>query len=171
VTYDPARHHRRSIRVKGYDYAQPGAYFVTICAQDRECRFGTVADGVMHLNDAGRMVASVWDELPIFYPGVDIDAFVVMPNHIHGIIILHADPSHLVGAGPRACPYSGAGDGIGRGGGAGRQFGAEDVVVGGCGPPVQDDDDEAVCRWGEAGGLAAVSGTPVATELLRAYHP
>ena len=104
MTYDPARHHRRSIRVKGYDYAQPGAYFVTICAQDRECRFGTVADGVMHLNDAGRMVASVWDELPIFYPGVGIDAFVVMPNHIHGIIILHADPSHLVGAGPRACP-------------------------------------------------------------------
>ncbi len=97
MTGDPERHHRRSIRLKGYDYAQAGAYFVTVCTQDRACIFGDVVDGVMYPNDAGRMVQTVWDELSVFYPDVDTDGFVVMPNHIHGIVV-------LVGAGPRACP-------------------------------------------------------------------
>jgi REP element-mobilizing transposase RayT len=97
VRFDPERLHRRSIRLKGYDYSQPGAYFITICTQDRACLFGEVVDGEMRLNDAGQMVQDVWDELPAFYPGVQTDAFIVMPNHIHGIII-------LVGAGSHACP-------------------------------------------------------------------
>jgi len=97
VRFDPERLHRRSIRLKGYDYSQPGAYFIAICTQDRACLFGEVVDGEMRLNDAGQMVQDVWDELPAFYPGVQTDAFIVMPNHIHGIII-------LVGAGSRACP-------------------------------------------------------------------
>jgi putative transposase len=96
VRFDPERLHRRSIRLKGYDYSQPGAYFITICTQDRACLFGEVVDGEMRLNDAGQMVQDVWDELPAFYPGVQTDAFIVMPNHIHGIII-------LVGAGSHAC--------------------------------------------------------------------
>jgi REP element-mobilizing transposase RayT len=83
--------------LKGYDYSQPGAYFITICTQDRACLFGEVVDGEMRLNDAGQMVQDVWDELPAFYPGVQTDAFIVMPNHIHGIII-------LVGTGSHACP-------------------------------------------------------------------
>lgn len=99
MKYDPARCHRRSIRLKGYDYSQSGAYFVTIVAQDRACLFGEVVDGEMCLNDAGRMVGQIWEEIPSFYPGVETDAFVIMPNHIHGIII-------LVGAGPSACPMS-----------------------------------------------------------------
>jgi REP element-mobilizing transposase RayT len=82
--YDPVKHHRRSIRLKGYDYAQAGVYFVTICTQDRACLFGDVVDGEMRLGDAGRMIRSVWDEMPTFYPGVDTDEFVVMPNHVHG---------------------------------------------------------------------------------------
>nr|BAL59102.1 hypothetical conserved protein [Candidatus Acetothermum autotrophicum] len=94
---DPERHHRRSIRLRGYDYTQPGAYFVTICTQDRMCLFGEVVHGEMRFTDAGRMVHDVWNDLPNHYPGVTIDAFVVMPNHIHGIVV-------LVGAGPRACP-------------------------------------------------------------------
>jgi REP element-mobilizing transposase RayT len=97
VKYDPQRHHRRSIRLKGYDYSQAGAYFVTICTQNRVCLFGEVAEGEMWFNDAGQMVETVWGELPIFYPGVDIDGFVAMPNHIHGIIV-------LVGAAPRGRP-------------------------------------------------------------------
>lgn len=97
MTYDPDRHHRRSIRLTGYDYTAAGLYYVTIVAQDRECQFGTVVDGVMEPNDAGRMVATIWNELPAFYPGVGVDAFVVMPNHLHGIIVLTA-PSP-VGAG------------------------------------------------------------------------
>ena len=100
MRFDPERHHRRSIRLKGYDYTQPGAYFITICTQDRAYLFGEVVDGEMRLNNAGRMVQDVWNDLPTFYPGVQTDAFIVMPNHIHGIII-------LVGAGPRACPNPG----------------------------------------------------------------
>ena len=81
------RHHRRSIRLKGYDYSLAGAYFVTISTQDRVCVFGDVMAGVMRLNEAGRMVSTEWGALPARFPGVDLDAFVVMPNHIHGIIV------------------------------------------------------------------------------------
>ncbi len=98
MKYNPDIHHRRSIRLKQYDYSSEGAYFVTICAQHRQCLFGDVMDGEMRLNDAGKIILSVWDELPLYYPGANVDAFVVMPNHIHGIIVL------TVGAGPRACP-------------------------------------------------------------------
>jgi putative transposase len=94
---DPNRHHRRSIRLRGYDYTQPGAYFVTICTQNRACLFGEVVCGKMQSNDAGRMVQTVWKEIPVYYAGVAIDAFVVMPNHIHGIIV-------LVGAAPCGRP-------------------------------------------------------------------
>jgi putative transposase len=82
------RHHRRSIRLKGYDYSQAGAYFVTICTQDRACLFGDVVNGEMLLNAAGRMVQTVWDDVPNHYPGVELDAFVVMPNHVHGIVVV-----------------------------------------------------------------------------------
>jgi REP element-mobilizing transposase RayT len=115
MPYDPERHHRRSIRLKGYDYTQSGAYFFTIVTQDRMCLFGDVAGGDMQLGDAGAMVQTVWDEIPGHYPGVDIDAFVVMPNHIHGIIVLIgvpavSTPSPEVGAGPRTRPGSVAPD-------------------------------------------------------------
>jgi len=101
----PERHHRRSIRLKGYDYRQAGAYFVTICTQDRAFLFGQVVHDEMQLNDAGKMVYDVWNDLPAFYPGVQTDAFIVMPNHIHGIIILvGADPRACPDSGPRACP-------------------------------------------------------------------
>ncbi len=89
--YDPDRHHRRSIRLPGYDYASAGGYFVTICAQDRECLFGEVVDGEMRLNDAGRMVEAVWESLPERFPGLVLDILVVMPNHVHGVIFLDGD--------------------------------------------------------------------------------
>jgi len=97
MTYDPTEHHRRSIRLPAYDYAQAGAYFVTIVCKDRECAFGEVVDGEMVLNEPGRMIETVWRELPQHYAGVEVDTLVVMPNHVHGIII-------LVGAGPCARP-------------------------------------------------------------------
>ena len=109
---NPKKCHRRSIRLAGYDYRIAGAYFVTLCTQNRECLFGDIVGGEMMLNDAGRMVQGVWTELPHFYPGVDIDAFQIMPNHVHGIIILvGATPptTPVVGAGPRACPPPDAG--------------------------------------------------------------
>jgi len=85
------RHHRRSIRLKGYDYSQAGAYFITICTQDRACLFGDVVDGEMRLNDVGGMVHDEWLRTADMRPNVELDAFVVMPNHFHGIIILHPD--------------------------------------------------------------------------------
>ena len=100
MTYNPDIHHRRSIRLRGYDYSRAGAYFVTICTQNRECLFGEIKNGEMVLNGAGRMVQIVWDEMRGNYPGVETDDFIVMPNHIHGIIV-------LVGAGPCACPDTG----------------------------------------------------------------
>jgi REP element-mobilizing transposase RayT len=89
MEYDPEKHHRRSTRLGGYDYAQPGAYFVTVCTRGRACLFGHVLNGEMHLNEAGEIVASVWHGLPERFPGMEPDAFVVMPNHVHGVIVIH----------------------------------------------------------------------------------
>jgi len=105
MRFHPEHDHRRSIRLKGYDYRQAGAYFVTVCTQDRSFLFGEMVHGEMRLNDAGKMVYDVWNDLPAFYPGVQTDALIVMPNHIHGIIILvGADPRVCPNADPRVCP-------------------------------------------------------------------
>lgn len=82
------RWHRRSIRLAGYDYAQPGAYFVTICTQGRECSLGKARDGSVDLSHHGEIVQRAWNSLPEHYPHVGVDAFVIMPNHIHGVIVL-----------------------------------------------------------------------------------
>lgn len=79
---------RRSPRLAHYDYRTPGAYVVTACTQNRLCLFGEVRAGQMLRTPAGEMVATVWAECPAHYPGVDVDAFVVMPNHIHGLLWL-----------------------------------------------------------------------------------
>ncbi len=94
--FDPKIHHRRSIRLKGYDYSQAGAYFVTIVAWQRECLFGDVVDGEMVLNEFGVIVRSEWERTAEIRREVDLGAFVVMPNHFHGIVILHNDT--VVGA-------------------------------------------------------------------------
>jgi len=88
MKYDPEKHHRRSIRLKEYDYSQPGAYFITIVTQDRMCLFGEVVDGKMRLNAFGEIVAQTWYELPNHTPNVALDACIVMPNHMHGIIVI-----------------------------------------------------------------------------------
>ena len=89
MNFDINSHRRKLIRLRHYDYSQAGAYFITICVQNRECLFGNIIDGEMQLNDVGRMVQSLWKELPIFYFGSEIDEFVIMPNHFHAIIILN----------------------------------------------------------------------------------
>jgi len=96
MKYNPDIHHRRSIRLKHYDYSQSGAYFVTICAQNKTCLFGDVIDAQMILNGPGRMLQTEWDALPKRFSGIELDAFAVMPNHIHGIIFIVGAP--LVGA-------------------------------------------------------------------------
>ena len=88
MKYDPDIHHRRSIRLKGYDYSSPGAYFVTTVTRKRECLFGEVVEGSVHLSKMGVIVQQVWLDSPNRYSYVVLDAFCIMPNHIHGIIIL-----------------------------------------------------------------------------------
>ncbi len=87
---------RRSIRLKGYDYSGAGAYFVTIVALGRLCLFGEVVGEEVRLNEAGTMARRTWETLSRRFPGIGIDAFVVMPNHIHGIVII--DPANAASA-------------------------------------------------------------------------
>ena len=81
-----------SLRLRDYDYSNLGAYFVTICALDRRCPFGQVVDGEMRMNPEGQIVAETWTSLPAGIP-VATDAFIVMPNHVHGIVVIEAQPS------------------------------------------------------------------------------
>ena len=74
---------RKSIRLKGYDYSQPGGYFVTICTKNREMLFGDVVDGKMVLNSGGKIVKKCWFDIPAHFPNVCLDDFVIMPNHVH----------------------------------------------------------------------------------------
>lgn len=97
---DSFRHHRHSIRMKSYDYASEGAYFVTVCTQHRERLLGDVVNGEIELNDVGKMVLKWWNKLPSKFSNTKNDQFVVMPNHIHGII-------WIVGADPCVCPKNG----------------------------------------------------------------
>lgn len=88
MSYDPDKHHRRSIRLKGYDYSQPADYFVTICVQRRECLFGQIANGEMLPNEVGRMIERWWAKLADKFPSIEKDVYVVMPNHFHGIVMI-----------------------------------------------------------------------------------
>jgi putative transposase len=88
MSYNPGREHRRSTRLHGYDYAQAGTYFLTICTSDRAQLFGYVADEAMELTETGRIVVEEWERTPAVRPNVDLDAFVVMPDHLHGIIVV-----------------------------------------------------------------------------------
>ncbi|MFU8798355.1 MAG: transposase, partial [Gammaproteobacteria bacterium] len=88
MAYHPDIHHRRSIRLKDYDYSKEGAYFVTICTHEREYLFGEIVDGVMGLNDAGKVARQCWEDIPNHFPHVVLDVFVIMPNHIHGVVVI-----------------------------------------------------------------------------------
>ena len=98
MSFDQKNHHRKSIRLRNYYYSQEGSYFITTCTQNRECLFGSIVDGEMRLNVAGQLIQLVWDEISLFYPGIENDKFVIMPNHVHGII-------NIVGAPPPWLPY------------------------------------------------------------------
>ena len=114
MKYDPEIHHRRSIRLAGYDYSQSGMYFVTVCAQNRECLFGGVLNGEMVLNDAGIMVRKWFYELENKFTDIKCDEMIVMPNHIHFIVINTGDGISMknrtfvgtVGADLCVCPYA-----------------------------------------------------------------
>ena len=94
--YNPHIHHRRSIRLKGYDYTQAGLYFITICCQDRIFRFGHIENNEMKLNEYGQIAYDEWLKLPKRFPNFELDVFQIMPNHVHGIMMLNDEN---VGAG------------------------------------------------------------------------
>ena len=111
--YDPNVHHRRSLRWHKHDYASPGGYYATICVEGFRCLFGNVSAGVMDLNEAGRMVDSHWRAIPARFPAIQLDEWVVMPNHFHGILHIAgtAFDGALERAGTRPAPT--LGDAIG----------------------------------------------------------
>ena len=85
-------HNRRSIRLQGFDYSKAGYYFVTVCIHDRgKMLFGDVVNGKMEMNDAGKTAQRCWEEIPVHYQYVTLDEFQIMPNHVHGIIVIHDD--------------------------------------------------------------------------------
>ena len=88
MIYDPKIHRRRSIRLKGCDYSLPGAYFVTICVQDRRCDLGQIIKGEMIHSDLGLIVKDYWLQVGQHFPNVRVDSQVVMPNHVHAIIMI-----------------------------------------------------------------------------------
>ncbi len=96
MPYNPTHHHRRSIRLKGYNYSTPGAYFITLCTHQRQCLFGDIVDGEMRLNTLGNIARSHWQNLSRHHPHLQLDEFVIMPNHVHGILVISDTP---VGAG------------------------------------------------------------------------
>jgi putative transposase len=100
MKYNPDIHHRRSIRLTGFDYSQCGYYFITVCTRGRRCLFGEIKDGRMIVNDTGKMIGRWWNELKNKYANIEIGEYVVMPNHCHGIINIVAD----VGADRCVCP-------------------------------------------------------------------
>jgi len=82
------RPYRRSVRMQDYDYSQPGFYFVTICIEGHRCEFGEIIKGKMHLNEIGLIAQSMWQDLPRRFPVLQLDHFVIMPNHVHGLLEL-----------------------------------------------------------------------------------
>ena len=102
MPYNPQIHHRRSIRLKGYDYSQAGLYFITICYENKKYRFGEIVgagftpahgengpNAQMILNDFGIVAYNKWIKLPDRFSNFELDVFQIMPNHMHGIIMLN----------------------------------------------------------------------------------
>lgn len=107
--YNPKIHHRRSIRLKGYDYSQAGLYFITICSQNRICRFGEIVTATMILNHAGKMVDDEWLALVDRFPNIVLHEYSIMPNHFHCILEIVSNNSHVVGV-PLVGTQTGNGD-------------------------------------------------------------
>jgi putative transposase len=118
--FDPQKHHRRSIRLKGYDYSEAGAYYVTIVTYHRDLLFGEIVNEEMILNELGKIADECWRAIPDHFPFVELGTYVIMPNHVHGIIVIrniesssnvgatHASPLHIQNSSPQgaASPHS-----------------------------------------------------------------
>lgn len=96
--FNPLIHHRQSIRLKDYDYANAGSYFITLCTQDRRHLFGHIEEGIMHLSIIGEIVENQWLALPQRFPNIELGSFVIMPNHVHYIIEILENQNITVGS-------------------------------------------------------------------------
>jgi REP element-mobilizing transposase RayT len=108
MKYDPQKHHRRSIRLPDYDYSQPGAYFITLVTYQRDCLFGSIVQGEMQLSSMGKVAEDHWHLIPEHFAQVELGAYVIMPNHVHGIIIIngYSNASAFERTGTTmSCPY------------------------------------------------------------------
>jgi putative transposase len=92
MSYDPDKHHRQSIRLKGYDYSQPGGYFITLLAKDRKAIFGKIEGSQVRLNRISKLVKAYWLKIANHFDKTRLDAFVLMPSHLRGIIIIEGSP-------------------------------------------------------------------------------
>ena len=150
--YNPDIHHRRSIRLPGYDYASEGLYFVTMCVQNRECLFGEIKNNEMVLNDAGHMVEKWYHKTQEKFPDIVCHEMAIMPNHFHCIwenVGLHG--ASAVGADPCVRPVENGDDHINEGAHAGNEN-VQIISEGGhAGPPLQDTELGHIrghrCRW------------------------
>jgi putative transposase len=88
MIYNPENHHRRSTRLKGFDYSQPGYYFITICTVQHECIFGEINKNKMCLNKFGKIAETEWLKTPRLRDHIKLDEYIIMPNHLHGIVII-----------------------------------------------------------------------------------
>ncbi len=105
MPYDSKIHHRQSIRAKGYDYSEPGGYFVTVCTKNKKCILSDIVEGKSKLSSYGDIIQMVWKDLPKCFPSISLDEWVVMPNHFHGVLIAEAQfiaPNNEKGAINRA---------------------------------------------------------------------
>jgi putative transposase len=91
MKYDPKLHHRRSIRLKGYNYAQAGAYFITLCVQGKKHLFGEIKENEMICNALGQIAYDTWGNITSNFENIELGAFVIMPNHTHHILIIKSD--------------------------------------------------------------------------------
>lgn len=87
---------RNSLRLKGYDYSQPGAYFITICTENKICYLGNIVDGITISYPISDIIREICQEIPEKFQGVDLDAFIIMPNHVHGIIIINKECRNMI---------------------------------------------------------------------------
>ena len=104
MAYNPRIHHRRSIRLQGYDYAQAGMYYLTLTTHGRERLFGEISANEMHLSDFGKIVLEEWQRTSVVRPEVELDEFVIMPDHVHGIMIIRAERNGVLCRG--VSPYA-----------------------------------------------------------------
>jgi putative transposase len=94
MSYDKNKYHRRSIRLKEYDYTSPGWYYITICTHQQTCLFGDINNGRIVLSSIGKIAWEYWLQIPNHFKFVELDEFVIMPNHLHGIVIINDHPGN-----------------------------------------------------------------------------